>query len=108
MDERALIEYVTQQRWYGAKSRTVSHSEVLDTVTIRQAEPQLALALVEMRYDTGAHDIYQLLLAGASRDRKVWPSFGRPTTSPRSAASSAPHGSCRPNSRTAPSSSTTR
>ena len=66
MDERALIEYVTQQRWYGAKSRTVSHSEVLDTVTIRQAEPQLALALVEMRYDTGAHDIYQLLLAGAS------------------------------------------
>ena len=32
MDERALIEYVTRQRWYGAKSRTVSHSEVLDTV----------------------------------------------------------------------------
>ena len=66
MDERALIEYVTQQRWYGAKSRTVSHSEVLDTVTIRQAEPQLALALVEMRYDTGAHDIYQLLFSGGT------------------------------------------
>ena len=33
MDERSLIEYVTRQRWYGAKSRTVSHSEVLDTVT---------------------------------------------------------------------------
>ena len=58
MDERSLIEYVTRQRWYGAKSRTVSHSEVLDTVTIRQAEPQLSLALVEMRFDTGAHDIY--------------------------------------------------
>jgi len=66
MDERSLIEFVTRQRWYGAKSRTVSHSEVLDTVTIRQAEPMLSLALVEMRYDTGAHDIYQLLLAGAS------------------------------------------
>jgi maltokinase len=65
MDEQALMEYVAQQRWYGAKSRTVSHSEVLDTVTIRQAEPQLSLALVEMRYDTGAHDIYQLLFAGA-------------------------------------------
>jgi maltokinase len=62
MDEQALIEYVTKQRWYGAKSRTVSHSAVLDTVTIRQAEPQLSLALVEMRYDTGAHDIYQLLV----------------------------------------------
>jgi trehalose synthase-fused probable maltokinase len=64
MDEAALIEYVTRQRWYGAKSRTVSHSEVLDTVVIRQAEPQLALALVEMRFDTGAHELYQLLFAG--------------------------------------------
>jgi len=64
MDENALIEYVTQQRWYGAKSRTVSHAEVLDTVTVRQAEPRLDLALVEMRYDTGAHDIYQLLFSG--------------------------------------------
>ncbi|HEU5214080.1 MAG TPA: phosphotransferase [Gaiellaceae bacterium] len=66
MDERALIEYVTRQRWYGAKSRTVSHSEVLDSVTIRQADPQLSLALVELRYDTGAHDIYQLLFAGGT------------------------------------------
>ncbi len=63
MDERSLIEYVTRQRWYGAKSRTVSHSQVLDTVTIRQAEPQLALALVEMRFDTGTHDVYQLLVS---------------------------------------------
>jgi maltokinase len=68
MDERALIEYVTQQRWYGAKSRTVSHSEVLDTVTIRQADPQLRLALVELRYDTGSHDIYQLLFSGGDAD----------------------------------------
>jgi trehalose synthase-fused probable maltokinase len=64
MDERALIEYVTRQRWYGAKSRTVSHSEVLDTITIRQSVPEIALALVELRYDTGAHDIYQLLVSG--------------------------------------------
>ena len=63
MDERALMEYVTRQRWYGSKSRTVSHSEVLDMVTIRQAEPTLSLALVEMRFDTGAHDIYQLLVS---------------------------------------------
>jgi maltokinase len=68
VDESALIEYVTRQRWYGAKSRTVSHSEVLDTITLRQAEPQLTLALVEIRYDTGAHDIYQLLFSGGAGD----------------------------------------
>jgi trehalose synthase-fused probable maltokinase len=62
-DEARLIDYVTQQRWYGAKSRSVAHSEILDTVVLRTTEPQFALALVEMRYDTGAHDIYQLLYA---------------------------------------------
>jgi maltokinase len=68
MDEQSLIEYVTRQRWYGAKSRTVSHSELLDTVTLRQTAPRLSLALVEMRFDTGAHDIYQLLISGGSDD----------------------------------------
>ncbi len=68
MEESALIEYVTRQRWYGAKSRTVSHSEVLDTITIRQADPRLVLALVELRYDTGAHDIYQLLFSDGTED----------------------------------------
>jgi len=62
-DESPLIEYVTQQRWYGAKSRPVAHSAVLDTVLLRTEEPQFALALVEMRYETGAHDLYQLLFA---------------------------------------------
>jgi trehalose synthase-fused probable maltokinase len=68
MDETALIDYVTRQRWYGAKSRTVSHAGVLDAVTIRQAEPQLTLTLVEMRFDTGAHEIYQLLFSAGEGD----------------------------------------
>jgi hypothetical protein len=62
-DEQGLIDHVTRQRWYGAKSRTVAHSQVLDSIVLRTAEPQFALALVEMRYETGAHDIYQLLYA---------------------------------------------
>jgi maltokinase len=62
-DEHALIEHVTRQRWYGAKSRTVAHAQVLDSAVVRTSEPQLAVALVEMRYDTGAHDIYQLVYA---------------------------------------------
>ena len=83
MDERSLIEYVTRQRWYGAKSRTVSHSEVLDTVTIREVEPQLSLALVEMRFDTGTHDVYQLLVSGGGRETL------RSTGSPRTPGSRA-------------------
>ena len=71
MDSSALIEYVTRQRWYGAKSRTVIASDVLETVVIRQAEPQLTLALVELRFDTGAHDLYQLLFSGSDEDGQI-------------------------------------
>jgi maltokinase len=60
-DEREVIDYVTQRRWYGAKSRSVAHSQELDAVVLRATEPKFVLALVEMRYDTGAHDIYQLV-----------------------------------------------
>jgi trehalose synthase-fused probable maltokinase len=72
-DERELIGHVVQQRWYGAKSRDVAHASIVDSVELRTADPQYALALAELRYDTGAHDIYQLLLPeeeifGAARE----------------------------------------
>jgi maltokinase len=63
VDEQALIEYVTQQRWYGSKSRAVMRAQLLDSVVLRTTEPQFALALVELRYETGVTDIYQLLYA---------------------------------------------
>ncbi len=60
-DPSTLIDHVTEQRWYGAKSRAVAEAEVRESVVVRTAEPQLALALVQLRYETGAHDLYQLL-----------------------------------------------
>jgi trehalose synthase-fused probable maltokinase len=62
-DEQGVIDYVTRQRWYGAKLREVVRASVLDSVVLRTTEPQFALALVELGYDTGAHDTYQLLYA---------------------------------------------
>jgi maltokinase len=61
-DDLTLVDHVVGQRWYGAKSREVAHARVLDSVVLRTAEPQLAIGLAEICYDTGAHDIYQLLL----------------------------------------------
>ena len=59
--EQAVIDFVTRQRWYGAKSRAVAHSEVLESVDLRTTDPRFTLELVELRYETGAHDIYQLV-----------------------------------------------
>jgi maltokinase len=59
--EQAVINFVTRQRWYGAKSRAVAHSEVLESVDLRTTQPRFTIELVELRYETGAHDIYQLV-----------------------------------------------
>jgi trehalose synthase-fused probable maltokinase len=61
IDERELIEFVTTQRWYGSKTRDVSHSTVVERATLRDEVPRLELLLVEIRFDTGTHETYQLL-----------------------------------------------
>jgi maltokinase len=76
-NEQAVIDYVTKQRWYGAKSRSVTHSEVLDSVELRTTDPHFTLELVEMRYDTGAHDIYQLLHGDTEIDGLEHPAAAR-------------------------------
>jgi trehalose synthase-fused probable maltokinase len=60
-DERELIEFVTSQRWYASKTREVSHSQVVDRAVLRDEDPRLELMLVEIRFDTGTHETYQLL-----------------------------------------------
>jgi maltokinase len=62
IDEGALIHYVVNQRWYGSKSREVSHATIVDTSVVRREEPALVLALLEVRFDTGTHETYQVLL----------------------------------------------
>jgi trehalose synthase-fused probable maltokinase len=62
IDEQALIEFVTGQRWFGSKTRTVTHARVIDRATLRDVEPILDVALVEIGFETGTHETYQLLL----------------------------------------------
>ena len=59
-DEQHLIEFVTSQRWFGSKTRDVAHSAVVDEAQLR-VDPRLDLLLVEIRFDTGTHETYQLL-----------------------------------------------
>jgi maltokinase len=62
LDERTVIDFVREQRWFGSKSREVSHATLLDAAVVRDAEPRLVIALVEIRFDTGTHETYQLIL----------------------------------------------
>src|SRR5579862_4784723 len=57
----SLVDFVHEQRWFGAKSQEVTGAEIVDECTVRK-EPLLRVALVELRYGDGNHDLYQLLL----------------------------------------------
>jgi len=61
-DEQGLISFVTAQRWFGSKTRQVIRASVLDSACLRESDPRLDLQLVELRFDTGTHETYQLLV----------------------------------------------
>jgi maltokinase len=63
--EQQLIDFVTSQRWFGSKTRDVTHSAIVDRATLREEDPRLELLIVETRFDTGTHETYQLLAGDA-------------------------------------------
>jgi trehalose synthase-fused probable maltokinase len=66
LDLEQLREWVARQRWYASKSRSVTAIEVVESIVLRD-QPPLLLALVQARFATGAHELYQLPL-GLSSD----------------------------------------
>ncbi len=62
LDEESLRDWLAWQRWYASKSRALSGVEIVEGVVLRE-EPQLFLGLVQTRFATGTHEIYQLPLA---------------------------------------------
>jgi maltokinase len=62
LDLEAVGAWLEGQRWYASKSRHVSSLEVEEGVVLA-ADPPLLLALVQARFATGSHDLYQLPLA---------------------------------------------
>jgi maltokinase len=62
LDEESLADFVVRQRWFGAKSREVVHARVLEALAVRREAPLLSIALVEVRFQPGTHDVYQVPL----------------------------------------------
>jgi maltokinase len=71
--EERLIDFVTSRRWFASKTREVTHARVLDRASLHEGEPELAVEIVEVGFDTGTHDTYQLLTSGKELDALVDP-----------------------------------
>jgi trehalose synthase-fused probable maltokinase len=74
LDQTTVTDWLESQRWYASKSRHITGLEIVECVTLVPSPP-LILALVEARFASGSHELYQLplrLLEGAQvGDRPV-------------------------------------
>jgi trehalose synthase-fused probable maltokinase len=61
LDDESLREWIQVQRWYASKSRSVAGIEIVEKVVLR-GDPLLLLTLVQTRFATGTHELYQLPL----------------------------------------------
>jgi maltokinase len=63
-----LPEWVAKQRWFASKSREIAGINVLTRVDLC-SDPQLAVELVEARFHSGTHELYQLLPGAPGAER---------------------------------------
>lgn len=70
VDAQFLEGWLVEQRWFASKSRDLSAVNLLEALTLKESEEQpLVLALVEARFATGTHELYQVLLGARLQDR---------------------------------------
>jgi maltokinase len=72
IEEEALLDYIRSRRWFGSKAEEVTHASVLASSLLREEPPLLAAALVEIRFQAGTHDLYQLLLGFRPAEEGGW------------------------------------
>ena len=69
----AILSFVRWQRWFGAKSREVTGLRIVDRAELRSETPSLVDALLEIRYGSGTHDLYQLLVGSSEGGEPAGP-----------------------------------
>ena len=72
-----LPDYLPQQRWFAAKARAIKSTRIINWAPIK--EPHSALALVEVQFESGEPEVYQVPLAitlgaAANELRRIAPS----------------------------------
>ncbi len=60
LDPDRLLGWLREQRWFASKSQTLCGVEVVEEATI---DEHLALALMQVEFATGQHELYQLVMA---------------------------------------------
>ncbi len=59
LDTERLRGWLREQRWFAAKSQTLAGLDVVEEAAI---DDELALAMVQVHFATGSHELYQLVV----------------------------------------------
>ena len=62
LETDVLPAYLSQQRWFSAKARTIARSRLVDYCLIQATAPLVYLVLVEVTYTDGGAETYALIL----------------------------------------------
>lgn len=63
LESDVLLPYMKTMRWFGGKGRVVERIEVLNTATLPLKTGQCFIFLIEIQYQSGLPELYQLPLA---------------------------------------------
>lgn len=62
VDDETLAAYVGAQRWFGSRPQDVAGMSIIEAIPLREEGRALSLAIVEVRFHPGTHELYQLPL----------------------------------------------
>ena len=68
LDHERLLDWLREQRWFASKSQSLTGLDVVEEAAI---DDELALAMVQVHFATGSHELYQLVLDPNSDDLDV-------------------------------------
>ncbi len=71
VDEQTIIRLLNEQPWHGASSREVVHASIIDETPLL-TDPPCSVGIVEVRFEPGTHEIYQLLLGLRPAEEEEW------------------------------------
>lgn len=66
LEEHILPQYLINMRWFGGKGRGIHTAKIVDCAKIDLKEEKVFLLLVEVTYESGLPDIYQLPISFCS------------------------------------------
>jgi trehalose synthase-fused probable maltokinase len=75
--ESELLEFVTAQRWYGARTREAVGATVLDQARFA-GDPEVLQLILEISFASGNHEVFQLVTTAGGGDLSATELLGRP------------------------------